>query len=34
MPSNGTPSTTELIDGVFYVSPATAQVLQRHFARG
>ena len=24
----------ELIDGVFYVSPATAQVLQRHFARG
>ncbi|HZF33787.1 MAG TPA: hypothetical protein VE914_08300 [Candidatus Angelobacter sp.] len=24
----------ELIDGVFYVSPATAQVLQRQFARG
>ncbi len=24
----------ELIDGVFYVSPTTAQVLQRHFARG
>ena len=24
----------ELIDGVFYVSPATAQVLQRHFVRG
>jgi len=24
----------ELLDGVFYVSPATAQVLQRQFARG
>src|SRR5262245_37224278 len=23
----------ELVDGVFYVSPTTAQVLQRHFAR-
>lgn len=24
----------ELVDGVFYVSATTAQVLQRHFARG
>ena len=24
----------ELVDGVFYVSPATAQALQRQFARG
>lgn len=24
----------ELVDGIFYVSPATAQVLQRQFARG
>jgi len=24
----------ELIDGIFYVSPTTAQVLQRQFARG
>jgi len=28
------PEHKELIDGIFYVSPTTAQVLQRQFARG